>query len=162
MRWLFQDGSFWRIVLQVRQIVKTTGARSQIKLRGLNFSVDMGWFCTLLIVGSDLHHSCGQVGADSGNAVRAADPGVAGEDMGAALLAAQHSPFGEHRHTVKCHRPAIAYCAVRQDPVIESSIHAVVIPVKSHRLYIYISIEQFCAPDLSASALVQHILRSSG
>jgi hypothetical protein len=36
------------------------------------------------------------------------------------------------------------------------------VPVKGHRLYIYISIKQLCAPDLGPGAFVQHILGASG
>lgn len=60
----------------------------------------MFYFLTFLFVGSDLHHSSGPVGADGSNTVGATDPGVTGKDVGFTVLTAQHSPFGEHRHTV--------------------------------------------------------------
>jgi hypothetical protein len=62
---------------------------------------------------------------------------------------------------VECHRPAVAHRAICQNPVIEGSVYTIVIAIKGHRLYIYISIQQFRAPDLCPGTFVQNVLRAS-
>ena len=122
----------------------------------------MGWFSVSRIGVSDLHHRGGPVGAIPAGAVRTAKPGVAGVDVGAALLAAEDCPLGEHRKAVKCCRPAGAYCGIRQDPVIECNIDAVMLPVESHLLHLNIGIKQLCLADFCPAGSIQNFLGTSG
>ena len=80
------------------------------------------------------HHSRGAVDAVNGNAVPAADAGVAGKHMGLAVFAAQHHPLGENHKTIQWHGSGRAYNGIGQNAVIECNINAVVIAVKCHRL----------------------------
>ena len=49
----------------------------------------MGWFYVLRIGVSDLHHSGGAIRIKLGHAVALSDPGVASENVGAAVFAAE-------------------------------------------------------------------------
>ena len=94
----------------------------------------MDWFCTLLIVGSDLHHSSGIIGNIAADTVCFVQPCVGAVDVRLAVLAAQHCPFGEYGHAVKSRRPGSADGGIRQNAVVEGHVDAVVVAVKSHRL----------------------------
>ena len=61
----------------------------------------MGWFSVSRIGVSDLHHGGGAVGGVDGAAVGSAETGVGGEDVGPAVLAAEHRPLGEYRQTAE-------------------------------------------------------------
>ena len=123
---------------------------------------DMGWFCVLRIGVSDLHHRGGVIGADPGKAVRAVQAGAAGIDMCPAVLAAEYRPLGEHSKALEGHGPVDPDGGIRQDSVVEGQVDAVMIPVKGHRLHIYIGIQQVCAAHLGTGAAVQNLLRTGG
>ena len=83
----------------------------------------------------NLYHSGRQIGLQPGQSIRAADNGIASEDMCPAVLAAQNSPLGEDCKTVQRCRPSGTDNGISKDPVVECNVNAVVIPVKSHRLH---------------------------
>ena len=56
-------------------------------------------FSCLRIGVSDLHHGGGAVGGVEGAAVGGTQPGIGGEDVGAAVLAAEYGTFGEDGKT---------------------------------------------------------------
>ena len=122
----------------------------------------MGWFCTLLIVGSDLHNGGGAVGGEPGQAVRPVDAGVAGEDVGPAVLSAEHSPLGKGGQTAQRHRPGGADGGIGQDPVEEGDVHTVVMPVKGYRLHINVGIHQLGLADPDIRSSIQKLLRGAG
>ena len=122
----------------------------------------MGWFYTLLIVGSDLHHSGGTVGIATGRPVAFTQTGVAGENMGPAVLAAEYSPLAEHSKTVKCSRPCLTNGGICQYAVVEGHINAVVVSIKGHGFHIDVGVQQFCTPHLCAGSRIQQALRALG
>ena len=122
----------------------------------------MGWFCVLRIVGSDLHHRGGQVGAEPCGAVSLSDAGVAGVDVGPAVLAAEHGPFGEYSQPVKGGRTGNTHHRIRQNPVVEGYVDAVVVAVKGHRFHIDGGVEQLRTADLCADAGIQQRLGAGG
>ena len=101
----------------------------------------MGWFCVLRIGVSDLHHSHGPVGPVAGDAVGFVNPGVAAENVGAAVLAAENGPLGEHRQTVKGHRMDGPGEGFAGDLIVEGHVDAVVVPVEGHRFYVDVGIQ---------------------
>ena len=122
----------------------------------------MGWFSVSRIGVSDLHHSGGMVGADTAETVGAVQTGAAGVDVGPAVLSAEYRPLGEHGKPLQGHRPVDTYGRIRQDPVVEGQVNAIVIPVKGYRFYINISIQKIRAADLGTGAAVQNLLRTGG
>ena len=82
----------------------------------------------------DLHHGGGTFCGVSGQTVQVTDAGIAGKHMGSTVLTAQNHPLGEHRQAVKGNRSGAAGGGIRQNPVEEGHIDAVVVPVKGHRL----------------------------
>ena len=90
---------------------------------------------TYLFGAISLHHCRGQVSVEGGHPVALAKPGVAAEDMRLALLAAQDGPLGENGQSIECGRADASHDRIRQNPVVEGYIDAVVIPVESHRLH---------------------------
>lgn len=122
----------------------------------------MDWLCTFLIVGSDLHHGGGAVGAAAGLAVGAADPGVAAENMCPAVLAAQNGPLVEDRRAAQCHGTVAAHNGIGQDLIVEGDVDAVMVPVEGHRLHFDIRIDQLRAARLHAGGGVQNGLGTFG
>ena len=109
-----------------------------------------------------LHHSGGTVGAGQGQTVGAAQTGVAAENVGVAVLAAEDGPFGEHGHTVQCCRPGGSYGGIGQDSVEEGHVDAVMVPVKGHRLHINVGVDQIGAADPGVGGGVQDTLGAFG
>ena len=95
-----------------------------------------------LIGGSDLYHGGRTIGGRERAAVGFSDAGVAGENVGAAVLAAEHRPFGEYRETAQCRGTAGADHRVRQNAVVEGDVDTVVIPVKGDRLHIDVGVQK--------------------
>ena len=120
----------------------------------------MGWFCAYLIVGSDLHHGGGIVGAVPGQTVRSADPGVAGIDVCGAVFTAQHSPLGEYRQTVQGGGTGRADDGIGQNAIVECDLNAVMVSVKGHRLYINVGIQKIRTANLCAGGSVENGLRA--
>lgn len=118
----------------------------------------MGWLYTLLIVGSDLYHCGGQIGAGAGGTVAFAQASVTAVNVGSAFFAAEYGPLGEYGQAVKGGGAAAAYHGVGQNAVVEGHIDAVVIPVEGHRLHINVGVEQFGAADFCAGGTVQQAL----
>ena len=125
------------------------------------FEIWVGFSCLRIGV-SDLYHSGGAVGLDAGDAVGAADAGIAAVDVGAAVLAAEHRPLAEDRQTVQGGGPSGPNHRIRQDPVVEGHIDAVMIAVKDHRLYLDAAVEKLCAPYPDTGTAVQQGLGAGG
>ena len=68
-------------------------------------------------------------------------------DVGAAFLPTQDHPLGEHRYAAQGGGPVGPYDGIRKNAVVKGNIDAVVAFVKGYRLYIYVGIHQFGAPD---------------
>ena len=109
-----------------------------------------------------LHYSRRQVVAQAAHAVRAAENGVASENVGAAVFAAEDCPLGKHGKTIKTGGPACANDGICKDPVEEGDIDTVVASVKCHRLYIDVGVKQFGAADSGIGAGIQDSLGSGG
>ena len=99
---------------------------------------------------------------DGGQTVGFPDAGIAAENMGAAVLAAENGPFGEDRKTVKRGRPGCADYRVSQNLVVEGYVDTVVIPVESHRLHLDGGIEKLGAADFGAGGGIQNLLAPGG
>ena len=95
----------------------------------------MGQSITLLIVGSDLHNGSRQIGEEGGGAVEPSQAGVAAVDMCPAVFSAENGSFVKDGQTLQRCGTAAADDGIRQNPVIERQINAVMIPVKGYRLY---------------------------
>ena len=93
--------------------------------------------------------------------VGAAQTGIAAEDVGPAVLAAQDGPLAEYSQSVEGRGTAGAYHRVRQHTVVESDVNAVVVPVKGDRLHIDVGVNQLRAADPDIGA-VQKLLRTAG
>lgn len=119
---------------------------------------DMGWFCVLRIGVSDLHHGDRPVGMDPGDTVGTADDGVAAENVGPAVLAAEDGPLGEHCKTVKRRGMDGTGDGIGQNLIVEGHINAIMVPVEGHRLHINIGIKQFGAADSGTGGRIQHTL----
>ena len=111
---------------------------------------------------SDLHHGGGQVGAEAGQSVGAAQDGVASVNMCPAVLTAEDGPLGKYGKTVQGCGAAGAHHSVGQDPVVEGDVDAVVVPVEGHRLHIDECIKKLCAPHPGVGAAVQDALGTGG
>ena len=122
----------------------------------------MGWFSVLRIGVSDLHNSRWMIGADSGQAVTAAELSAAGVNVGPAVFSAQYYPFREHGKPLQRHGTVNPNSGIGQNAIVKRQVNAVVIPVKCHRLYIDISIQQVSAPHLCTGAGVQNTLGAFG
>lgn len=83
----------------------------------------------------NLHHGGRPVRRANRVPVGAGQTGIAAEDVGPAVLAAQDGPFAEYSQSVKGRGAAGAYHRVRQHTVVESDVDAVVVPVKGDRLH---------------------------
>ena len=115
-----------------------------------------------LIEGSGLYHGGGAVGGEDGAAVGFFDAGVAGENVGAAVLAAKHRPLGEYRKTAQSRGTAGADHRVRQNAVVEGDVDTVVIPVKGDRLHIDVGVQQLGAAYPHVGGAVQRLLGADG
>lgn len=102
-----------------------------------------------------LHHGGGAVGVGAGVAVEFADAGIAAENVGMAVFAAEDGPFIEDSKAVQCGRAAGTHHCIGQNPVEEGDVDAVVIPVKGHRFHVDVGIDQLCTADLDVSGAVQ-------
>lgn len=120
--------------------------------------VDFSW----RIVGSDFHHSGGEIGADAGQTVGAADYGVAAVDVGPAVFAAEDCPLGEGGKAVQTGGASGSYHGVGQDLIVESDVDTEVVPVKGHRFHINICVQQFGTADPGVGAGVQNGLGTGG
>lgn len=118
----------------------------------------MGWFCVLRIGVSDLHHSDGTIGAHPGNAVNTADDGIAAENVGPTILAAEDGPLGEYRQTVKGGRMHGTGDGVCLNLIVEGYIDAIMVAIEGHGFYIYIGIEELGVADPGAGGGIQHFL----
>ena len=119
---------------------------------------DMGWFCVLRIGVSDLHHCNRAVGAEAGETVGTADDGVAVENVGSAVFAAEDGPLGEYRQTVKGGGLDGSGDGICQNLIVEGYIDTIMIAVKGHRLYINIGIEKLGAADSGTCGRIQDFL----
>lgn len=122
----------------------------------------MGWFGVLRIGVSDLHHRNGTVGMNTGDAVIAAQDGVAAENVRTAVFAAEDGPFGEYRKAIKRRGVDGTGDSVGQNLIVESHIDAVMVPVEGHGLHIDIGIEQLRAADSGSGGGIQHALGTMG
>ena len=122
----------------------------------------MGQSITLRIVGSDLHHSRGDIGKKPGDSVGGSNSGVAAIDVGTAVLTAEHCPLGEYGKTVQGCRSGYTNHRIGQNPIVEGDINAVMVPVKGHRFYINISIDQLRTADSCIGGGFQQLLGSGG
>ena len=122
----------------------------------------MGWFCTLLIVGSDLHHGSGPVGAAAAGAIRSLHPGIRGEDVGAAVFAAEDGTLGEGCQSVEGGGAVAPNHRIGQDPVVEGHIDAVMISVECHRLYINVGIDQIGTANPGSGTGIENALGAFG
>lgn len=114
-------------------------------------------------IGAPSLYHCGRtVGGGNGEAVRLPNAGAAGEDVGLAVLTAQHHPLGKYHEAAQCHGAGGSHNGIGKDSVIECNVNAVVIPVKGHRLHIEIGVEQVRAAYLGTGSGVQQVLRSGG
>lgn len=117
----------------------------------------MGWFCALLIVGSDLYHSCGVViGATQATAARSI--GIAVEDVCLAVLAAKNCPFGEQGNTLQGGRTAAAKGGICQNAVEECDIDTVVISVEGYRLDINVGTQKISTAYFCTGGVFQGVL----
>jgi hypothetical protein len=89
----------------------------------------------------DLYYRGRTVGTADTGAVGTAEPGIGGEDVGTAILAAQHSPFGEGGKAVQRGGAVIADDGIGNDAVVESYVDAVVVPVKGYRLHVDVGVQ---------------------
>ena len=80
-----------------------------------------------------LHHCRGAICTVAAGTVRGAEPGVRAVNVCAAVLTAEHRPFGEHSEAVKGGGAVAANGGICQNAVIESDIHTVMVPVECHR-----------------------------
>ena len=87
-----------------------------------------------LIGGSDLYHGGRTIGGRERAAVGFSDAGVAGENVGAAVLTAEHCSLGEYRKAAQRCGTAGAHHRVRQNAVVEGDVDTVVIPVKGDQI----------------------------
>lgn len=113
-------------------------------------------------MGSDLHNGRGQIGEQGGGAVEAAQAGVAAVDMCPAVFPAENRPFVEDRQTLHGGGAGSADHGIRQDPVIEGQVDAVVVAVKSHRLHIDIGGNQLRTADPGVGCGIQNGLGAGG
>ena len=124
--------------------------------------IDMGQYSTLRIVGSDLHHSGGQVGTVAAQAVGTADDGITAEDMGPAVFAAQHCPLGESCQPIQAGGPSGPDHRVSDHLIIKGDVDAVVVVIKSHRLHIDVCVKKGSTADPGTGAGIQNGLGSGG
>ena len=115
-----------------------------------------------LIGGSDLYHGGRTIGGRERAAVGFSDAGVAGENVGAAVLTAEHRPFGEYRETAQCRGTAGADHRVRQNAVVEGDVDTVVIPVKGDRLHIDVGVQKLGAAYPHVGGVVERLLGTGG
>jgi hypothetical protein len=113
--------------------------------------------------GLENFYNCGgSIGCFDGGAVGAAKQGVGGKDVGPAVLSAEHSSLGEDGDTAQCGGSATSNHSIGKDPIEESHIHTVVIPVEGYRLHIDICIHEVCTAYPDTGCLIQHILAAFG
>ena len=82
--------------------------------------------------------------------------------MSPAVLAAEHRPLAEDPKTIQGGGAAGANQGIRQNPVVEGDVDAVVVPVKGHRLHIDIRMDQLGTADPDIGRGVQKLLRAGG
>ena len=109
-----------------------------------------------------LHHSGGAVDDIASQAVGLTDASIAAINVGLAVLAAQHCPFGKHSQTVQRSGAVGADGGIGENAVVEGYIDAVVIPVKCHRLHINVCVQQLGAAHPGTGRRIQQALRASG
>ena len=113
-------------------------------------------------MGSDLHHSGGQIGLKPGDAVRAVQHSAASVDMGAAVLSPENSPLGEDRQTVEAGGTACADDRIGDDPIVEGDVDAVVAAVEGGRFYLDVRVQQLGAANPGGGAGIQNALGAGG
>ena len=118
----------------------------------------MGWFSVSRIGVSDLHHGGGAVGGVDGAAVGSAETGVGGEDVGPAVLAAEHRPLGEYRQAAEGSGHGRSRHGVGQDLIVEGHVDAVVIAVEGHGFHIDVGVQEPGGADLHPGGAVQELL----
>ena len=106
---------------------------------------------------------CGrQIGTEAGQSVRTADDGIAAENMGMAVLAAQDCPLGKRGKAIKTGRTSGTNNRVCQNLIVKRNVDTVVIAVECNGFYINIGIQKFGTADSGIGSGVQNCLRSCG
>ena len=93
-----------------------------------------------------------------GAAVGGSQAGVGGEDVGPAVLTAEHRPLGEHRQAAEGGGHGRARHGVGQDLIVEGHVDAVVVAVKGHGLHIDVGVQEPGGADLHPGGAVQELL----
>ena len=101
------------------------------------------------------YDGCGAVG-------KAVGPAVAAVDVGPAFLAAEHHPLGKDGQTAQGRRAAGADDRIRQHPVEEGDVDAVVAAVKGHGADVYVGAQQLRTPDSRPGGALQGPLGAGG
>lgn len=82
--------------------------------------------------------------------------------MGVAVFPAEYGTFGEHRKPIECSRPRHPNHSIRQHPVVEGDVDAIVIAVKGDGLHIDVTIQKFCTAHPGIGTGIQQSLRTCG
>ena len=110
----------------------------------------------------NFHYSSGVIGLQQGRAVEGAWSGGAAVDVGAAVFAAEHGPFGEYGQTVEHGGAIVADHSIGQNPVVKRQIDAVMAAVEGYRCNVDIGCDQFRAADTGVGGTVQNGLGAGG
>ena len=89
----------------------------------------------------NFYDSCWPVGVAAGRTVCFMQAGIAAIDVGAAVLAAKHGPLGKYCQAVKGCGTGVANGGVRQYPVVEGYIDAVMVTVEGNGFYINVCVQ---------------------
>ena len=79
-----------------------------------------------------LHNGGRPVGSAQGAPIRVAQRGIAAEDMGTAVFPAENGTLAEYSQSIEGCGAAGTHYRVRQHPVVEGNVNAVVIAVKGN------------------------------
>ena len=66
--------------------------------------------------------------------IRDSKDGIAGEDLGTAVFSAEDGPLGEDRQAAEGGGFGSAHNGVRQNPIVECDVNAVMVAVERYRL----------------------------
>ena len=108
----------------------------------------------------NLYHGGGAVGAGTAGSIRGTEPGIGGENVGAAVFTAQNRPLGEAGKTVKGGGTIAAHHGICQNSIVEGYVDTIMVPVKSHRLHIDVGVQQLGATNPYAGGRIQRALRA--
>ena len=106
------------------------------------------------------YNRCGAVCQISCDGIGGAGPQITAVDVGAAFLAAEDDALGKDRQAAQRGRTIGADNGVGEDAVVEGDVYTVVVPVKGHRLYIYVGAQQLGTADPGVCGAVQSPLRA--